>query len=110
MGIAATEEAQIEGGLAEPGKAGEAEEPHEVHAAGREERGRPNGAVPGIPVEDSAGAAVAYTILGPWDSDHERGVISYLSPFARLLMSKKPGDRAELDGQPHTVRDITPGL
>ncbi|MFO7650297.1 MAG: GreA/GreB family elongation factor [bacterium] len=63
-----------------------------------------------VALQDAAGATVVYTILGPWDSDHERGVISYLSPFARLLMSKKPGDRAELDGQPHTVREITPGL
>lgn len=63
-----------------------------------------------VTLEDAAGAAVVYTILGPWDSDHERGVISYLSPLARLLMSKKPGDRAELDGQHYTVREVAPGL
>ena len=33
-----------------------------------------------------------YTILGPYDIDSEQKVISYLAPFAQLLLGKKIGD------------------
>lgn len=38
-----------------------------------------------------------YTILGPWDSDAERGVVSYLTPMAEAFLGKKLGDKARLD-------------
>jgi len=38
-----------------------------------------------------------YTILGPWDSDHERGIISYLAPLAGAFIGKKPGDKVVFD-------------
>ncbi len=63
-----------------------------------------------VTLEDPTGAEVVYSILGPWDSDHERGIISYLSPFARLLMGRKPGERVEMEGRPCTIRAIEPGL
>jgi transcription elongation GreA/GreB family factor len=42
----------------------------------------------------------SFTILGAWDSDPERGVISYLSPVAQSLLNRKPGEEVEfeLDG------------
>ncbi len=33
-----------------------------------------------------------YTLLGPWDVDIEKGIISYLSPIGRGLFNKKVGD------------------
>jgi len=33
-----------------------------------------------------------YTILGPWDVDIERGIISYLSPIGKGLLDKVVGD------------------
>ncbi len=57
-----------------------------------------------------SGETTSYSILGPWDTDAEHGVISYLSPFARLLMGKKPGEAVELDGRPCTIEDISPAL
>mgnify|MGYP002623701967 CR=1 FL=1 len=33
-----------------------------------------------------------YTILGPWESAPERGIISYMSPFGTNLLDKKVGD------------------
>ncbi len=33
-----------------------------------------------------------YTILGPWESDPNRNVISYLSPFGNRLFQHKPGE------------------
>jgi len=38
-----------------------------------------------------------FTILGAWDSDPERGVISYLSPVAQALLNKAPGEQVEFD-------------
>lgn len=31
----------------------------------------------------------SYTILGPWDADMEKGIISYLAPLGRALLGKK---------------------
>jgi transcription elongation factor GreA len=35
----------------------------------------------------------AYTILGPWESDPDNNVISYLSPLGKKLLNHKPGER-----------------
>ncbi len=42
------------------------------------------------------GAEETYALLGPWDTDLERGVISYLSPVGRGLLGKSPGTRTEI--------------
>jgi transcription elongation GreA/GreB family factor len=42
-------------------------------------------------------ASEQYVILGAWDSDPEKNVISYLAPVAQGLLNKKVGDEAELD-------------
>lgn len=41
-----------------------------------------------------------FRILGAWDFDHERGIISYLSPIAQSLLNRAVGDDVEfeLDG------------
>ena len=38
-----------------------------------------------------------FTILGAWDSDPDRGIISYLSPLAQQLIHRKPGDEVVLE-------------
>jgi transcription elongation factor GreA len=42
------------------------------------------------------GGEETYALLGPWDTDLERGVISYLSPVGRGLLGKGKGTRAEI--------------
>lgn len=44
------------------------------------------------------------TILGAWDFDTERHIVSYLSPLAQSLIGKKPGDEAELELEGHLAR------
>src|SRR3984957_17901174 len=41
-----------------------------------------------------------FTVLGAWDSDPEKGVISYLTPVAQSLINRKPGEEVdfEMDG------------
>lgn len=38
-----------------------------------------------------------FNILGAWDSDPVKGVISYLSPVAQALFGHKPGDEVDLE-------------
>lgn len=40
-----------------------------------------------------------YTILGAWDSDPDKGIISYLTPVAMALLNKKVGEEVEVDLQ-----------
>jgi len=44
-----------------------------------------------------ASHAEHFTILGAWDSDPEKGVISYLTPVAQSLLNRKPGDEVEFE-------------
>jgi transcription elongation GreA/GreB family factor len=41
-----------------------------------------------------------FTVLGAWDSDPEKGVISYLTPVAQSILNKKAGEEVvfEMDG------------
>lgn len=39
----------------------------------------------------------AYTILGPWESDPNENIISYLSPFGKNLIGAKVGDKLEFE-------------
>lgn len=63
-----------------------------------------------VELADETGAKVVYSLLGPWDSDPERGIISYQSPLARALLGKKQGDRVEMDGRFLNITSISPGL
>lgn len=45
------------------------------------------------------GKAEIYSILGAWDSEPEKGVISYLSPVAQSLLGKKVGESVEFEFQ-----------
>ncbi len=38
-----------------------------------------------------------FTILGAWDSDPDKGVVSYLSPMAQALLNHKVGDQVEFE-------------
>jgi transcription elongation factor GreA len=38
-----------------------------------------------------------FTILGAWDGDPDKGVISYLTPLAKSLIGHKPGEQVEFE-------------
>jgi len=63
-----------------------------------------------VRLDNGSGNVMEYSILGPWDTDPDHGVISYLSPFAQLLLGRKLGDGIEMDGQPFRITAIEPGL
>ena len=53
-----------------------------------------------------SGQPETFTILGAWDSDPDKGVISYLTPVAQALINHKIGDEveAELEGSKRRQR------
>jgi transcription elongation GreA/GreB family factor len=46
--------------------------------------------------DTKAGDALVYTILGAWDSDLSKGIISYQTAVARALLNHTVGERIEL--------------
>jgi transcription elongation GreA/GreB family factor len=45
----------------------------------------------------AANQSESFTILGAWDSDPDKGVISYLTPVAMALVNRKVGDEVEFE-------------
>jgi transcription elongation factor GreA len=46
-----------------------------------------------VEIEDvGKGDKNSYVILGPWDADYEKNILSYRSPIAKKLLGKKVGD------------------
>jgi len=50
--------------------------------------------------EGSSGKVRKHAILGAWDSDPDRNILSYLTPLGQMLLSKKVGEtvETEIDG------------
>ena len=46
--------------------------------------------------EGASGQTVSYTVLGLWDGDPEKHVISYKTPLGLALLAKKPGDHVKV--------------
>jgi transcription elongation factor GreA len=51
-----------------------------------------------------SGQSESFTILGAWDSDPEKNIISYLAPVAQKLLNKKTGEEVELEAEDGTRR------
>jgi len=49
-----------------------------------------------VEVRHNSGTVTSYTLLGVWDSDPDRHVISYKTPLGAALLSKKVGDVAKV--------------
>ncbi|MCL4788899.1 MAG: GreA/GreB family elongation factor, partial [Verrucomicrobia bacterium] len=47
-----------------------------------------------------------FTILGAWDFDEQKGIISYLTPVGQALLGRKVGESVEFEvhGQRHHHR------
>ena len=55
-----------------------------------------------------------YTILGPWESDPDNGIISYKSPLGNALMNKKQNDKVEVNimdqQKQYKIMEISPAI
>lgn len=52
--------------------------------------------------DKKTGDSRSYTILGPWDADFEKSILSYRSPIARAILGKKVGEEftMKIDDRP----------
>ncbi|MEO0068614.1 MAG: GreA/GreB family elongation factor [candidate division WOR-3 bacterium] len=63
-----------------------------------------------VQLADEEGKIQEFVILGPWDSDPEKGVISFESPMARALLGKKPGESVKMGEKRLLIKGITKAL
>ncbi len=56
------------------------------------------------------GELTHYTILGRWDTDLERNIISNEAPIAHSLLNKVHGDQVMIDGIEYQIIEIEKGL
>jgi transcription elongation GreA/GreB family factor len=56
--------------------------------------------------DTSSGEALIYTILGAWDSDLTKGIISYQTAVARALLNHTTGEKIELSTDEGGTREV----
>ena len=59
-----------------------------------------------VELEAADGDNRSLTILGPWESAPERGVISYDSELGQALLGSKVGDTVSLDGRQYELKRV----
>jgi len=59
-----------------------------------------------LELESESGDSRSLTVLGPWESAPERGIISYDSDLGQSLLGCKVGDVVEIDGQKCEVKRV----
>jgi transcription elongation GreA/GreB family factor len=52
-----------------------------------------------VTVQESDGKTVTYSILGAWDSDPDKNIISYQAGIAQALIGHKVGEKVEVPGE-----------
>jgi transcription elongation GreA/GreB family factor len=57
---------------------------------------------------DGDGGKQSITILGPWESDPDAGVLSYQSDLGRELLGRRLGDELKVSGKAYKVTGIRP--
>ncbi len=59
-----------------------------------------------VDLEQDNGAKVSYTLLGPWDADPDKHILSLQSKLAQSLLGKKVGDEVMIQGKAHTILSL----
>lgn len=59
-----------------------------------------------VTLEDPQGKKAQYTLLGPWDADVEKGILSSQSKLAEAMIGKKKGETFNFRDEPYTVLDF----
>jgi transcription elongation factor GreA len=52
------------------------------------------------------GKQSTYTLLGPWEADPEKHILSFQSKLAQSLMGKKVGDEVSIKGQTYKISNL----
>ncbi|NGX48010.1 MAG: Transcription elongation factor GreA [Chlamydiae bacterium] len=56
--------------------------------------------------ESEDGGNISYTLLGPWDADPDKYILSFQSKLANSMLGLKIGDTIEIQNKKHTLKDI----
>ncbi|SRR5581483_4075148 len=59
-----------------------------------------------VECKNKSGKTIAYTLLGPWDADPEKNILSFQSKLAQALKGKKVGDTSPVQGDELTIISI----
>lgn len=59
-----------------------------------------------VKMESSKGEIFSYTILGPWEADPEKKVLSFQSKLAQSMAGCKEGGNFSFQGEEYTIREI----
>lgn len=55
---------------------------------------------------DANGDSISYTLLGPWEADPEKGVLSFQSKLAQSMVGKTIGEKVSIQGKDYTIKGI----
>jgi transcription elongation factor GreA-like protein/transcription elongation GreA/GreB family factor len=55
---------------------------------------------------DSKGEHLRFTLLGPWDADPEKRILSFQSKFAQAMKGRSVGEKFEFQGEHFTITEI----
>lgn len=56
--------------------------------------------------EDQDGNSHSYTLLGPWEADPDKKILSFQSKLAQSLMGHKIGDKVSVQGKTLTISNL----
>lgn len=59
-----------------------------------------------VELVDGKGKKTTYTLLGPWDADTTRAILSFQSKFAQAMTGCKEGDSFEFQEERYTITSI----
>jgi len=59
-----------------------------------------------IDCHDDEGERVSYTLLGPWEADPEKHILSFQSKLAQSLLGHKIGDKVSIQGKNMTIANL----
>ena len=59
-----------------------------------------------IECEDAKGNFVTYTLLGPWDANTEKNILSFQSKLAQDIKGLKVGDQFNIQSTTYTIKKI----
>jgi transcription elongation GreA/GreB family factor len=59
---------------------------------------------------EATGENEEYTILGPWESDPDNRIISYLSPLGNAILNRKVGEKFEFSINDDKISYIVQGI
>jgi transcription elongation GreA/GreB family factor len=59
-----------------------------------------------VNVADSKGTRTVYTVLGPWDADPDRNILSFQSKFVQAMLGSHEGDRFNFRDEEYSVAGL----